>query len=206
MAKRGAILLGLIAAISIGTMFYLSGWQDSIGLSDSNEQIDANKLHSEILRKIVEVNTPISGITPKSAELELEQRAGEITAADTKPVAVTALPLGVLIMIAQSPTSIAGLQPKEAYYEIVNRTVGIHLGEESYISEEAMLEALQRNSEKNAIDKWAKNEDAEVVKEFLESEAKRDPSSVSNFVCAMLDRNEDRAKAFLDQYGRHPTN
>ncbi|MDR1289014.1 MAG: hypothetical protein LBJ77_01310 [Holosporales bacterium] len=205
MAKRGAALLGIIAVIGLGIVIYqyhMRGGKETV--EKLSEKGDAMLLHSDILRKITESNETISGISPEIATAELEARGGMPSEADSAPVVLEKLPLGILVMIARSPTSIAGIQPKDAYHEIVNRTIGLNIDDVDHLSRQEMLEALHNYNEKKEIEKWAKNEDGEAVKKFLDEESTKDPSAAANFVKALTDQNPELAKTFMDRYAATP--
>ncbi|MDR1475854.1 MAG: hypothetical protein LBI20_00855 [Holosporales bacterium] len=203
MAKKGVVaLLSIVAAIGIGTFVYKRYYKADREISDkATERVDVKGLHSDILRKIAyDEKAPVSGITQEAALNELESRAGTSPDVDSVPVDVKKLPLGILVMIARSPASIAGVKPRDAYREIVERAVGLKIGEEGQASAQDMLEALQNYDEKQAIEKWSKNEDGEVVKKFLDEEAKTDPSPANVFIRALVARDPELAKSTMEHY------
>jgi hypothetical protein len=205
MTKRGVTLLGITAVIISGIVIYqYHKLGDKEAVEKQDEKGDVMLLHTDILRKIAEGNEPISGISPETATAELEARGGMPSEADAAPVVPEKLPLGILVMIARSPTSIAGIKPKDAYHEIVNRTVGLTIGDVDQLSEQEMLEALHNYDEKKVIEDWAKNEDGEAVKKFLDEESARSPSAAAGFVKALIDKNPELAKTFLDRYAALP--
>ncbi|MDR1034820.1 MAG: hypothetical protein LBL32_02700 [Holosporales bacterium] len=205
MTKKGIVLLGIIATIGAGVIICQHQFRKEEGGADNRgDLVDVMILHSDILRKIAEEKTTVSGITQEAATDELASRGGLPSEADAAPIDIEKLPIGILVMIARSPASIAGIKPGDAYHEIVNRTVGFKVMDVDHLSQQEMLEALQNYHEKKIIEKWAENEDGEVVAQFLRKEASENSSDASRFVEALIDKNPDLAKSFIDRYAAMP--
>ncbi len=81
------------------------------------------------------------------------------------------LSFDVLVYIAKSPTSIAGLQPKQAVNEIIRRYLAI---DDENLTFKSMIIALKYSQSQENIEKWAKNEDIEEMEKFVKQAAEDD--------------------------------
>ncbi len=171
----------------------------------NKQKVKASELHKDILRQIASGTEPICEISPSDAEKELANRAGNDLEMDKKPADVKKLPFEIVKLIARSPATIAGIQPKKATNELVRRYLSIDLTDPDDVNSAVLLEALQHRGEKKAIEDWAKNEDAEAVEAFLKEEADKDPSSIANFALGLkkLDNEHDTAMNYMDRYANH---
>ena len=175
-------------------------------INEKNKQkVKASELHKDILRQIASGTETVCEISPSDAEKELEKRAGIDLEMDQKPADIKKLPFEIVKLIARSPATIAGIQPKKATNELVRRYLSIDLTDPDDVNSAILLEVLQHRGEKKAIEDWAKNEDAEAVEAFLKEEADKDPSSVANFALGLkkLDNEHDIAMNYMDRYANH---
>lgn len=178
----------------------------NVNVNEKNKKkIKASDLHKDILRQIASGTEAICEISPSDAEKELEKRAGTELEMDQKPADVKKLPFEIVKLIARSPATIAGIQPRKATNELVRRYLSIDLTDPDDVNSAVLLEALQHRGEKKAIEDWAKNEDAEAVEAFLKEEADKDPSSIANFALGLkkLDNEHEIAMNYMDRYANH---
>lgn len=168
-------------------------------------KIKAEELHKDILRLIAAEKEPVCGITQEDAEKEMSRRAGNEPESDSKAADVKKLPFDIVKLIAKSPATIAGIKPKAAINELVRRYLSLDLTDSDDVNSAVLLEALQHRGEKQAIEDWAKNEDAEAVEAFIKEEADKDPSSIANFAIGLkkLDSDHDIAVTYMDRYANH---
>lgn len=174
-------------------------------IKTKRSKVKESELHKDILRQIASGTGVICEISPSDAERELERRAGNEPEIDRKPANVKKLPFEIVKLIAQSPATIAGIQPRKATNELVRRYLSIDLTDPDDVNSAILLEALQHRGEKKAIEDWAKNEDAEAVEAFLKEEADKDPSSIANFALGLkkLDNEHEVAMNYMDRYASH---
>ncbi|MDR1234097.1 MAG: hypothetical protein LBJ92_03065 [Holosporales bacterium] len=220
MVKKRVILLGLILIVGMvfwiyrGDLFKSEPSPKQEGLDTAvSEKKDSREcvakvevLHSDILRAIVDLKQTVSHISPQDAASELEKRETQ-PQDDSKIINdISKLPNGIVLLITKSPASIAGINPKQAYFELVRRFTGLTPEDVKNPDAKKVLEALQKKKEQKAIDEWAKNEDAEAVADFMKKEADKDSSAISNVVYGFMRRgaNEDEYVTYTERYASHP--
>jgi len=171
-------------------------------LKSPERKIKPTELHSDILRLIESAEAPVANISKDMAKKELEARAGIKSSADQKASNVATLPFEIVRMIAKSPATIAGVNPKIAVDEIIRRSLLVEdtdLGEG--ITPSLVLKSYKSQSEQASIDAWAKNEDAEAIEEFMKEQADNDPSSIANLAYGLRIKGKNpESKTYLDRY------
>jgi hypothetical protein len=172
-------------------------------VADENAKISASALHSDILRVIAAGTETVCGITPAAAEDELNKKLASSKA--EQPMTLGKLPFDIVKIIAKSPASLANIKPRSAVKEIIKRYLSLNIDDPDGVNSVILLEALQRQAEQEAIDKWADNEDAEAIEKFMREEADRDPSSVANFVYGLkhLASEKDKAMEYMDRFAKN---
>lgn len=223
MSKKVVVLLG--AAVVVGGILLFRGHDQKKDVVDQNQQntttttttnqsistenhekhegnireLKVQDAHSEILEAISNGEKTIAKISPEDAKKELERRANDPSFSKEPEVNIHNLPFDVLVLIAKSATSLAGISPKQATNEIAIRYVSLDKDDLTFSD----LLFLYRNyDEQNAINKWAENEDVEDIEKFMKEQADLDPSSVEAFVYGVkhLKSNHDEAKQYLKRF------
>lgn len=210
MTKKGIISALLVTAVvGIGVAIlcgeHCTNKQHEAAVETQKAKVQASDLHKDILRLIASGKEAVCGISPEEAEKELGERAGNELETDSKPADVKKLPFDIVKLIAKSPATIAGIKPKKATNELVRRYLSIDLTDSDDVNSSVLLEALQHRGEKQAIEDWAKNEDAEAVEAFMKEEADKDPSSIANFALGLkkLDSDHNVAMSYMDRFANH---
>jgi hypothetical protein len=172
-------------------------------VADENATINANVLHTDILRAIAAGKETICGVTPEAAKKELNQKLASST--PEKPAILKELPFDILKIIAKSSVSLAGIKPRLAINEIVRRYLSLKVDDPEGVNSAILLEALHPKAEQEAINKWDDNECAEAMDKFMKEEADRDPSSVANFAYGLkhLSNSPDSAMSYMDRFAEN---
>ncbi|MDR3031393.1 MAG: hypothetical protein LBU35_03350 [Holosporales bacterium] len=169
---------------------------------------NANNLHSEILRLIASSKDKASNISPKDAQIILDFRVGKEVEVDKQVPNIKELPFDIIKLIAKSPTSIANISPRKALNEITRRYLVLETAGEDNIDPTILLDKLrqkQTEQTKDALEKWAENEDAEAVEAFMKEEADREPSDFANFAYGLKHINDKHSEAltYMERFANH---
>lgn len=163
----------LIFSIILSEVFSFAIQATSI--ENTKKIFSAKELHSDILKLISASDKPVLGISKEIAADELKMREIEPVAIfNQDPSIIEYLPYDILAFISKSPTSIAGIQPKEAAKEIERRFQTLRESE----PDDVPLVNTHNNdaNEQEAINKWADNEDEEEMEAFVNnSDEEYDP-------------------------------
>jgi hypothetical protein len=199
MSKKG--ILSVVLLIVCSSIFYFYYISTVKKVQITAEKIAVQDLHSDILKIIVNSKKPIPGITSDAALKELKKRETTSSKADKKPADIHNLPFSILVYTANSATSVAGIQPKQASKEITRRYLSLDTDDISF-TDMLFLYKNGMNREQEAIDKWADNEDDEEMEEFVKKSADTDPIAAFAFGVKQMPKNIEEGKAYLQKFAK----
>ena len=224
MSKKGVITVLILASLSCIGYVMLKGdssTKQKKEIIDNKEapatsiieisptKVELSKLQSDILKLIADGDKDVSKISPEDAKKELDSRIESESPVDKVKANVKELPFDILRIITKSPVTVAGIKPKQALHEIARRYIAVEMYDSEELGPVAMLFALKNHDEQKAIDKWADNEDAEAVADFMKKEADGDPSSVANFAYGLRNMEAkfggegEEAKSYMNRYAEN---
>lgn len=201
MSKKA--LLIIILLLIAGGVTYVYMLTPPVSTHSSKTPPNVEDLHSDILSIIAQASKKVMGITPQEASSELQKREIQASPADRQQANVRLLSFEILVFIAKSPTSVAEIQPKQAVNEIVRRYLAI---DDEDLTFKSMVIALKHSNSQEAIEKWAKNEDAEEMEAFIADEANNDDLAAFAYGVKHRFDNQEEAIERIKKFANHVNN
>lgn len=174
--------------------------------TDREGKRTASECHSEILELISDGQDSVCGISPDEAKKELDLRKDKVVEIDQITPLLGDLPLGIVVAISNASKNTAGIRPDQARQEILKRYAHINTEGKDLITFKDVLNFIQsfnqrKSSEQKEIDKWADNEDQELISKILK-DAENNPKSFSNIFYALrnFDKLPDEATQYINRY------
>lgn len=202
MSKK-SIFAVVILLIGAGISYFCMSQSSVTNLFKYKKDV-AQNMHSDILKLIADAEKTIMGVSPDEAKTELAERETKASKVDMLDVDIHSLSFDILVYIAKSPTSVAGLQPKQAVNEIIRRYLAI---DDENLTFKSMIAALKYSQSQENIEKWAKNEDIEEMESFVKQAAEED--DIAAFAYGVRHINADdkeKAKDKIKKFANHVNN